>query len=89
VLFTKYCVVRSTDLGDEVEKNEMEVRHITHMWKRRKAYSVLVNNPERKMPLEDLRMDGRLILKFVVKGKNSREWTGFIWLKMGTSGGLL
>jgi hypothetical protein len=37
VLFTKYCVVRSTDLGDEVQKNEMEVRHIAHMWKRRKA----------------------------------------------------
>ena len=54
-----------------------------------KAYSVLVNNPERKMTLEDLRMGGRLILKFVVKGKDGREWTGFIWLKMGTSGGLL
>ena len=54
-----------------------------------KAYSALVNNPEREMPLEDLRMGGRLILKFVVKGKDGREWTGFIWLKMGTSGGLL
>jgi hypothetical protein len=41
------------------------------------------------MPLEDLRMGGRLILKFVVKGKDGRKWTGFIWLKMGTSGGLL
>jgi hypothetical protein len=41
------------------------------------------------MPLEDLRMGGRLILKFVVKGKDGREWTGFIWMKMGTSCGLL
>ena len=54
-----------------------------------KAYSDLVNNPERKMALEDLKMGGRLISKFVVKGKDGREWTGFIWLKMGTSGGLL
>jgi hypothetical protein len=46
VLLTKYCVVRSTDLGDEVEKNEMEVRHIAHKSKRRNAYSALVNNPE-------------------------------------------
>ena len=45
------------------------------MWKRRKAYSALVNNPERKMALEDLRMGGRLISKFVVKGKDGREWT--------------
>jgi hypothetical protein len=29
--------VRSTNLGDEVEKNEMEVRYIAHMEKRRNA----------------------------------------------------
>jgi hypothetical protein len=46
VLLNKYCVVRSTDLGDEVEKNETEVRHIAHMGKRRNAYSASVNNPE-------------------------------------------
>ena len=32
-------------------------------------------------------MGGRLILKFVVKKQDGREWTGFLWLKMGTSGG--
>ena len=55
MLLTKYC------LGDEVEKNEMKVRHNAYMGKRRNAYSALVRNPERKMPLEDLRMVGRLI----------------------------
>jgi hypothetical protein len=59
--------MRSSDLGDEVEKNEMEVRHIAYMGKRRNAYSAVVRNPERKMSLEDLRMGGGLILKFVVK----------------------
>jgi hypothetical protein len=54
-------------LGDEVEKNEMKVRHIAHIGKRRNAYSAVVRSPERKMPLEDLRMAGRLKLKFVVK----------------------
>ena len=49
----------------EVEKNEVEVRHIAHIGKRRNAYTALVRNPERKIPLEDLRMDGTLILKFV------------------------
>ena len=52
-------------LHDEVEKNEMEVRHIAHMGKRRNAYSAVVRNPERKMPLEDLRMGERLILKLL------------------------
>jgi hypothetical protein len=37
---------------DEVEKNEMEVRHIAHMGKRTNAYITLIRNPERKMPLE-------------------------------------
>ena len=64
MLLTRYCLVRSTDLGDEVEKNEMEVRHVAYMGKRRIAYIPLVRNPERKLPLEDLRMGGRLILKF-------------------------
>jgi hypothetical protein len=61
VLLTKYY------LGDEVEKNEMEVRHIAHMGKRINVYSALVRNPERKMPLEVLRMGRILIVKFVIK----------------------
>jgi hypothetical protein len=61
VFLTKYY------LGDELEKNEMIVRHVAHMGKRRKAHIALVRNPERKLPLEDLRIGGRLILNFVVK----------------------
>ena len=61
MLLTKYY------LGVGKEKNEMEVMHIAHMGKRRNAYTALVRNPERKMSLEDLRMGGRLILKFFVK----------------------
>jgi hypothetical protein len=37
------------------------------MGKRGNAYSALVRNAERKMPLQGLRMGGRLIIKFVVK----------------------
>jgi hypothetical protein len=59
--------VRSTDLGNEVEENEVEVRHVAHMAKRINAYSALVRKPERKVPLEVLRMGRILIVKFVVK----------------------
>jgi hypothetical protein len=54
VLYTKYS------LGDEVEEDEMEVWHIACMGKRRNAYSALVRNPERKMPLEDCSMGWRM-----------------------------
>jgi hypothetical protein len=39
----------------------------------------------------DLSVNGR-ILKWLFKklfGKGGREWTGFIWLRIGTGGGLL
>jgi hypothetical protein len=28
-------------------------------------------------------------IKFILTGKDGRGWTGFIWLKIGASGGLL
>jgi len=52
VLLTKYFFVRSTDLGNYVEKNEMEVRHIGHTGKRRNAYIALVRNPEKRCHLK-------------------------------------
>jgi hypothetical protein len=41
------------------------------------AYNVLVGNPEGKKPLGRPRKYG------------GEQWTGFIWLRIGTSGGLL
>jgi hypothetical protein len=38
----------------------MEVWHIACMGKRRNAYSALVRSLERKMPLEDWSMGGRM-----------------------------
>jgi len=37
--------------------------HVARMWERRGAYSVLVGRPEGKNHLEDLDIDGRIILK--------------------------
>jgi hypothetical protein len=42
----------------------------------------------RRDHLEDLRIDGG-ILKLMIKKLDEITWTGFIWLRTGTSGGLL
>jgi len=40
-----------------------QAEHVAHMKSRRGAYRVLVGRPEKKKHLEDLRIDGRIILK--------------------------
>jgi hypothetical protein len=48
----------------------------------------LVENPEGKNHFEDLDVDGRL-LEWILYKQVGRVWTGFIWLRIGTSVGLL
>jgi hypothetical protein len=37
---------------------------------------------------EDLGVDGRMVLKLILGKQCGKVWTGFIWLRIGTSGGL-
>ena len=39
--------------------------------------------------LEDSGVDGRIILQCVIKKWDGETWTGLLWLKIGTGGGLL
>jgi hypothetical protein len=38
---------------------------------------------------EDLGVDGKIILDWILGKKDGREWTGCIWLRTRISGGLL
>jgi hypothetical protein len=56
----------------------------------RNGYRILVGKPEGKNHSEDLGVDGRigLILKWIFGILVLRVWIGFMWLRIGTSGGL-
>jgi hypothetical protein len=55
----------------------------------RNAYSILVRKLEGKSHLEDLSIDGRIMLQWISEKQSGMLWTGFIWLRTRTSGRLL
>jgi hypothetical protein len=46
-------------------------------------------NPKGKVHLEDLGVDGSIILKWLLGKYGGKVWTGCIWFRIGTSGGRL
>jgi len=54
-----------------------------------KCYKILVGKPERKWPLETPRHKWKDNIKCVLKRQGMRMKTGFIWLRIGSSGRLL
>ena len=63
--------------------------HVARVGDRRGAYRVLAGRREGKRPLERSGIDGRVILRRILKTWDAEPWTGLIWLKTGTGGGLL
>jgi hypothetical protein len=57
------------------------------MGEKRNAYRILVGTRER-YHYENLYVSGRIILKWILE-RYYVVWTGLIWLRIGTSAGLL
>jgi hypothetical protein len=49
---------------------------------------VLVGKPEERDQMEDLGVDGRMILQCMLKKSFGKAWTGLSWLMIGTRGRL-
>jgi len=61
----------------------------THMGKNRRTYKSLVGKPDGKRRSEDLGEDVRIILEWILGKHGGKMLTGCIWIRIGTSGGLL
>jgi hypothetical protein len=58
------------------------------MRERNRTYKVFVGKPEGRRSLGILDMDGKIILKWIFE-KWDGAWTGSMWLRIETDGGLL
>jgi len=44
-------------------------------------------NPREREHLEDSVVDGKIILRWILRKWDVRAWTGSVWLRRGTGGG--
>ena len=62
---------------------------MVHTEDRGVAHTVLVGRPKGKNHMEDLGIDGRIILRWILKKWDVEAWAGLIWLRIGTGVGCL
>jgi len=65
------------------------VGHVGRMGDVTNAYSILVGKPERKNHLKGISVDESIILELILGKYRGMVWTKFIWIRIGTSGGIL
>jgi hypothetical protein len=64
------------------------VGHVAHMGEMRNVYVTLVGSLKGRDHAEDLGVDGKIILEFILGKQGGKVFTGFIWPWIGTSGRL-
>jgi hypothetical protein len=56
---------------------------------KRNAFRILVGKARRKETTRNTYVDGRIILRWILEREDGAVLAGFIWLRIGTGGGLL
>jgi len=54
-----------------------------HVWGQMKYIACWLGNLKEREQLEDLEVNERVILKWILKKEDGRTWTGQIWLRQG------
>jgi hypothetical protein len=65
------------------------VGHVASMVKTKNAHKILVGKPEGNNRSEYLDIHQKIILEWILGKCGENIWPGFIWLRKGTTGGLL
>jgi hypothetical protein len=65
------------------------VGHVEHTVEIRTVYTVLLQNLKGRDHLEDLGVDGKTTLQWILEEQDRKVWNGFIYLRKGSSGRLL
>jgi hypothetical protein len=63
--------------------------HLACVGKREGAYRVWMERPKGKNHLEDLGVNGSIILKCFLKKWDQEAWIGLLWVRIRTGGGQL
>lgn len=62
--------------------------HVNKWWRQEMDTEFLLGNLKETDRLEHIRVDEKIILKWILKDQVGKVWTGFIWLRIRTSNGL-
>jgi hypothetical protein len=86
----RHIVYSSPDIIRHIKSRRIRwVGHEAHMGEDRKLHKVLVGNLEGKRPLVRPRCRWEDGIKMYFREIGWRDWSGFSWLRIGTSGRLL
>ena len=66
-----------------------QVGHVARMGVEKEVYRVSLGKPEGRRPLEDLGVDGWIILGWISRRWDVGIWTALCWPRIETGGGRL